>query len=446
MPNTPPVKSFWESGTLFSKRVLAAGGAVVILFLFSLSNFAQDNSCMTSECHTKIKAMKRLHAPVEEDCTTCHEKTGDHEFKFEDEENLCFNCHDDRKEGKQVHEAIASGECWTCHNPHGGAEEGLLKAERLDKLCFECHDSEEFTKKVIHGPNQSGECNICHDSHSSNNKPLLKKPAEKLCVECHDDKDFSGKGQHKHSAMEDGCTGCHSPHASDHQYQLLNPRDGLCAQCHDDVVEEAGKAAFKHKVVQQEGTCYNCHDPHGSAYEKNLIQSQLKLCLDCHNKPIKGTDGKAYNINKMVTGNKYKHGPVADGECTGCHKPHGSQFYKILNAGFPKSFYTPYSEDKYELCFQCHDSTLAEEETTTDTEFRDGSRNLHYVHVNRKKGRTCRACHEVHAGTLPKQLREDTPFGKWSLPIGFKQAENGGSCAPGCHKPFTYDRTKSADQ
>lgn len=415
--------------------------ALFSLFLV-LPSSGQDNSCMTTDCHKDIKAMKRLHPPVEEDCTTCHEKTGDHEFKFDDEENLCFNCHDDRKEGKQVHEAIASGECWVCHNPHGGKAENILKGDRLDTLCFECHDNEAMTKKVVHGPNQSGECSICHNPHSSDHKPLLKQPGAALCTQCHEDQDFSAKGKHRHSPLEDGCTGCHSPHSSDHPMQLLNPRDGICAQCHDDIVEEAGKATFKHKPVLEGDKCYGCHDPHGSLVAKNLKQKPLDLCLGCHDKEIKGSDGKSFNIKNMITTNTFKHGPVADGECMGCHKAHGSQHYKLLTAAFPKTFYTPYSDTKYELCFQCHDSTLAEEKETTDTGFRDGRRNLHYLHINMKKGRTCRACHEVHAGTLPLQLREDTPFGKWSLPIGFKKAESGGSCSPGCHKSFTYDRNK----
>jgi len=45
--------------------------------------------------------------------------------------------------------------------------------------------------------------------------------------------------------------------------------------------------------------------------------------------------------------------------------------------------------------------------TLTATGFRDGDVNLHYVHVNReKKGRSCRACHDIHAGNDNKLMRE----------------------------------------
>ena len=77
------------------------------------------------------------------------------------------------------------------------------------------------------------------------------------------------------------------------------------------------------------------------------------------------------------------------------------------------------------------------------TDFRNGDRNLHHVHVNReRKGRTCRACHETHASSRDKHIRDSVPFGEggWELPIGFERRANGGSCAPGCHTPYAYDR------
>ena len=137
----------------------------------------------------------------------------------------------------------------------------------------------------------------------------------------------------------------------------------------------------------------------------------------------------------------YKHEPVGEGDCSTCHDPHGSDFTSILLAMYPPRFYSEFKEENYELCFQCHDASLVEtKETSEATNFRDGTRNLHYVHVDLKKGRTCRACHEVHAGKNKKLVREHVPFGKWSLPLNFKKTTTGGSCTPGCHKPYTYNR------
>jgi len=78
-------------------------------------------------------------------------------------------------------------------------------------------------------------------------------------------------------------------------------------------------------------------------------------------------------------------------------------------------------------------------ETDEATGFRNGERNLHWVHVNKKtKGRTCRTCHEVHASKRPRLVAESVPFGKrgWRLPLNFEKTETGGSCQPGCHRAY----------
>lgn len=415
--------------------------ALTALFILPL---AADNTCMTAKCHTNFKAFKILHQPAADDCTTCHEKTGKHKFKpVKDKEKQCLECHDDKKEGKQVHDVLESDGCTICHTIHGGNYKAMLKTKRVDSTCFECHDQENMTKKFVHGPNASGNCALCHESHSSDHKPLLVTPKKTICTRCHTDKDFSGENKHMHSPMKQGCSGCHSPHSAEYKNQLISPLDSLCETCHEKIAKNAAAGTFKHAALQEDKKCFNCHDAHGSIYADNLRMSPLELCLKCHDKPIIGTDGKDYNIYKIITKSAFKHGPINDGNCSGCHNPHGSNFYKILTADFPKAFYTSYDEKKYAICFQCHESDLARSETTsTRTNFRDGNRNLHFVHVNLEKGRTCRACHEVHAGPVDNHIREETPFGSWSMPIEFEKTANGGSCAPGCHKAYSYDRNK----
>ncbi len=420
-----------------SKVSLFIGFMVLLIFPIA----AEDSNCTTADCHKNILTMKHIHAPVAVDCTTCHEKAGEHQFKRV-REKICLECHEDKKKGKQVHEVVASGECTSCHYHHGGDNKALLKSERIDTLCYNCHDKEPMEKKYTHGPNAPGNCALCHAVHSSDYGSLLVEPEASLCIRCHSDQDFTGGGKHQHSPLKTGCTGCHNPHASGIKYLLVSSSDSICSKCHEKITSRVGIAKFKHPVVQQKGTCYNCHDPHGSLYKNNLKAPPLQLCLGCHNKPIIGADGKDYNIYTIVTQKTYKHGPINDGNCTGCHDPHGSEYYKILKNSFPRSFYVSYETSEYALCFQCHDNALAKLETTTTlTNFRDGSRNLHYIHVNREKGRTCRACHEIHAGTLPFHIREEAPFGTWDIPLHFEKTANGGSCSPGCHKPFSYSRT-----
>ena len=112
----------------------------------------------------------------------------------------------------------------------------------------------------------------------------------------------------------------------------------------------------------------------------------------------------------------------------------------MAEKAFPDSFYTSFESEKYDLCFACHDKQIILEEKTAATGFRNGEQNLHYLHVNREKGRSCRACHHEHAANQPNHIREEVPFGRWRMQVEFEKTETGGSCSTGCHVPYKYDR------
>ena len=98
-------------------------------------------------------------------------------------------------------------------------------------------------------------------------------------------------------------------------------------------------------------------------------------------------------------------------------------------------------KDNYAFCWECHDSDLLElAKTTTATNFRDGERNLHYVHLIGKKGRSCSICHDVHATKREHLIVDKVPFGDWEFPVNYVPDENGGSCFPGCHQQYKYTR------
>ena len=114
---------------------------------------------------------------------------------------------------------------------------------------------------------------------------------------------------------------------------------------------------------------------------------------------------------------------------------------KLLIKSFPADVYVPYSDKEYELCFSCHNRDLLRfPETSFATGFRDGERNLHYLHVNKEKGRSCKLCHNVHGSNNPKLINDRAPFGNWELPLKFVKTDTGGQCSPGCHKTYNYDR------
>jgi predicted CXXCH cytochrome family protein len=173
----------------------------------------------------------------------------------------------------------------------------------------------------------------------------------------------------------------------------------------------------------------------------------VDVCMKCHQQDQKDPTGRVVkNVAVAMDPKSVKHGPIRDGNCSGCHETHGSNVSRLLAKPYPDAFYQSFAQEKYDLCFTCHDKQLVLTEKTANlTAFRNGNVNLHFVHVNREKGRNCRSCHETHASTNELHVRNSVPFGKWEMPIKFTKSDSGGSCSPGCHKPYAYDRNAPVD-
>jgi predicted CXXCH cytochrome family protein len=174
-----------------------------------------------------------------------------------------------------------------------------------------------------------------------------------------------------------------------------------------------------------------------------MKRDTVQACLACHDKPIAKTVGAVVAaVGEVAQPGLVKHGPIRDGNCSGCHNLHGSQFSRLLSQPYPETFYQPFKAEAYALCFTCHDKNLVLTEKTEGlTRFRNGDLNLHYLHVNKPdRGRSCYACHSTHASAQPAHVRDTVPYGNWEIPINFKQTGTGGSCAPGCHRASAYDR------
>ncbi|MCL5023597.1 MAG: cytochrome C [Nitrospirae bacterium] len=404
------------------------------LFLFQTPAVSEEG-CVTAQCHPTLLKGKDVHPAAQGGCDTCHESTakphpqpGKKTFKLVQEPPaLCAMCHTPFGKKPNIHPPVKDGMCTTCHNPHSSDQQKLL-AQPMKDLCLTCH-SDKASFKYLHGPASAGDCTACHTPHESDNKRLLLKEQPDLCFGCHTDMQEALKKKTVHPAVLGGCTSCHNPHGGPYKKFLSAEGEKLCAQCHAEMVEKIGKAKVVHPAVMLEKGCATCHSPHAGDNEKLLVKSGKDLCFECHKDVIKK--------NMTVI-----HGPIKAGGCTPCHSPHASQYDKLLVKEFPEDMYVPYTDNEYELCFSCHNRDLLRyPETSFATGFRDGERNLHYLHVNKKdKGRSCKICHNIHGGTNPKLIADSAPFGKWALPIKFTKTDTGGRCAPGCHKPYSYDR------
>jgi predicted CXXCH cytochrome family protein len=441
----------------------ACAGVLLLSPWLALSDEAPESidpaaSCVTSECHGEVADHPRVHWSGFEkagECQKCHDPDGDrHEFSLDDSAESCFQCHEDLAKAvasaETVHDALEDG-CLDCHHPHGGEDAMLMRGvvdEDLRPVCFECHDEDILQKAVTHGPADAGACNQCHDPHASSNPNLLLAQGLELCGECHEEiaEDIEG-AQFIHDPAEEDCVNCHNPHSGPYDGMLFAEGRKLCGECHDDVVEEAEQASVDHQPALNDDECISCHSPHAANSEPNLKAPQIDLCLSCHDEPLKSGNSVLKDMKAWLDANPLWHKPIEEDHCSGCHRPHGGNNSRLLADPFPTTFYTSFEIGKYALCFSCHEETLATKERTRAlTGFRDGDRNLHFLHVNKKKrGRTCRACHDMHASSGPRQIRDAVPYGKWMMPLHFEKGENGGSCQPGCHESASYDRERPGE-
>ena len=287
-------------------------------------------------------------------------------------------------------------------------------------------------------------CLACHELHHAADKPLLRTPRDRLCLACHDDirKGLAAPTGSVHQPVAKDCTLCHRVHGGGAGPALtVSDTPTLCKTCHADLVNRALNAKHPHKPVLENKRCAECHDPHFSRGRSLLKKTTRDLCLGCHDTTYTLSDGSVLaDVKKQVTQSRYVHGPARQGSCTPCHDAHGSDYPRLLKYDFPCSFYAPFSESRYELCFRCHNRKMVLEPQSEVTRFRNGERNLHYLHVHQEKGRTCRACHHEHASNSPYRIRETVPFGNWNMPLKFKKTEDGGSCSSSCHIERGYNR------
>ncbi len=405
--------------------------------------------CVSPMCHADLARVAYRHAPVQAGaCDSCHEpEQPEHKFPLKRSlTETCTFCHQVTGHQPHVHAAVEKDGCLSCHNPHGSDTKFLLTGASTELTCRRCHDIER--KGHLHGPFAGGHCTACHRPHESDNPHLLVGGAgTDHCLLCHRSKQQQLlAATHLHEPLKEGCNRCHTPHSSDYGHLLKSPVEQLCFECHADVREQVAEAQSPHGAVLMDDRCGNCHDPHAEG-RPHLLRDELPaVCLRCHDKPQQAHDGRTIpDMRPVLRDRKSLHGPVRAGQCNACHAVHGSQNSKLLRKYFPPEFYTAFDLSTYALCFECHSQgVVLEKETTTLTNFRDGDRNLHYVHVNRpQKGRTCRSCHEIHGSNLPRHMASEVPFegGGWSLPIKFEPTPAGGRCSPGCHEAKEYRRT-----
>ena len=416
-----------------------------------------DQSCLSADCHANKAKGAVVHKPItKKQCIACHDQEDEelHEFTLIDEgSELCYGCHKSVTKSKTfIHKPVQDKKkpCLACHNPHSTASKGLVKAESITGQCLTCHKEmakgARYHKAGTVDSRTITGCSSCHDPHGSNSRRFLRAAPQDLCLNCHTEMKESLTGaKYAHGPLAEGCIGCHEPHRPLTGKGLKKRGAGLCMTCHEHFTPTVTAMSKNHSKLLDGNDCGRCHSPHFSSRKFLLTSAPSKLCLECHTTGIKTKSGrKIPGVEAQPAKEMHLHGPLAQEECGKCHEPHGNERFSFLRKSYPGTFYSPYKLETYALCFGCHKSSLvADSRTLIATNFRNGSVNLHYLHVNKPfKGRTCRACHANHATPRPHMLTETVPFGPREIPLGYTGTANGGTCATGCHRSKSYDREK----
>ena len=268
----------------------------------------------------------------------------------------------------------ASGDCFSCHNPHVARFAGLLQKQTKD-LCISCHDdfSGMLDQGVVHRPVIKGECTGCHDPHSSDQAALLIDRPAATCFTCHTELPRQFKNTHAPYAKGQ-CSSCHVPHQSRHANLLVKEADTLCLDCHSRGTVQQKHANFPEKV----DNCGSCHNPHGSdrrALVRNVLHAPfadgcadchagkgvpviIDTCLECHPEV---TEQMASSHNHLV---RYE-----ENGCMACHTPHAGDDERLLKG------------KERHVCGTCHEATFKRHETAKYShEMTDACNNCHAPH------------------------------------------------------------------
>lgn len=125
-------------------------------------------------------------------CNDCHSihspGSAMAQLKFADETETCFQCHKQiRSETRKTsHHPVREGKigCSDCHNPHGTVTDKLIAAVSVNELCYECHTEKRGPFLWEHAPVREN-CLNCHTPHGSNHAKLQKTSVPFLCQQCH---------------------------------------------------------------------------------------------------------------------------------------------------------------------------------------------------------------------------------------------------------------------
>lgn len=125
-------------------------------------------------------------------CTDCHSvhdpKSAKGQLKTTAEADTCYRCHSAIRAQslRTSHHPVREGlmTCTSCHNPHDATKPKMIKAEWTNELCLQCHTEKRGPFFWEHAPVREN-CLNCHNPHGSNHDKMLVSQQPWLCQRCH---------------------------------------------------------------------------------------------------------------------------------------------------------------------------------------------------------------------------------------------------------------------
>lgn len=195
---------------------------------------AEEANAMCLTCHSQDQTHANFrgspHDRRDMRCVACHNehnpKSAEKLLSKVNNIELCVSCHKDKRKAllqrsthlfRTEHRDQKMG-CTSCHNPHGGETRTMLVSSSTNELCYNCHTEKRGPFLWEHAPGRS-DCNTCHVPHGSNNPTLLKARVTVLCQNCHMHMLWRHQtvAGYDISSFNKGCVNCHSQvHGSNH--------------------------------------------------------------------------------------------------------------------------------------------------------------------------------------------------------------------------------------
>ncbi|MBI2821431.1 MAG: hypothetical protein HYX74_04350 [Acidobacteria bacterium] len=195
---------YWRGSPHDSRNVACTDCHTIMKNISVRSQLTEANIASDSQLAGTANVPDRAQlakATVIETCGRCH---------IQQRAQLMRSSHMPLREGKM--------DCTSCHNPHGGVNDKLLKANSINETCYACHAEKRGPFLWEHAP-VTESCMNCHEAHGSNHEKMLKVSKPRLCQQCHMVTEHRTQPHTRESTyvLNRSCTNCHSQiHGSNH--------------------------------------------------------------------------------------------------------------------------------------------------------------------------------------------------------------------------------------